>query len=309
MALILHLRSARQQWWQSHLQALLPDIECRLWNDPGDPKAIEYAVVWRPPQGGLRQFPNLKCIVSVGAGVDHVLADALLPAGVPIIRTTGDDLTLRMREYVCLHVLRLHRGLDAQIDAQQQASWQQAINPVAYNRRIGIMGLGKLGQDAARALAQLGFSVSGWARGQHQLAGIRCFAGPDQLPQFLARADILVCLLPLTAQTDSILNRTLFNQLPSGASLINAGRGEHLVEQDLLDALDSGQLHSATLDVFRQEPLPATHQFWAHAQILVTPHVGSMIDPETGGREIARNLQAFINGEPVADLIDSDRGY
>ncbi len=309
MALILHLRTARELWWQSHLQKLLPDIECRLWREPGDHEDIEYAVVWHPPEGGLKQFRNLKCIVSVGAGVDHVLADSQLPDDVPVIRTTGTDLTLRMREYICLHVLRLHRGLDRQIDAQRDAHWQPDITPLAAMRRVGVMGLGKLGADAAGALAQLGFNVAGWARSAHRLDRVDCFHGQQQLPVFLSDLQILICLLPLTTQTDSLLNRDFFDKLPKGASIINAGRGEHLVDADLLDALDSGQLASATLDVFREEPLPADHPFWAHPQILVTPHVGSMIDPETGGHEIARNLRDFINGVPVADLIDRARGY
>lgn len=309
MALILHLRSARKLWWQSHLQNLLPDIECRLWHEPGDPDDIEYAVVWRPPEGGLKRFRNLKCIVSVGAGVDHVLADRQLPDGVPIIRTTGPDLTLRMREYVCLHVLRLHRGLDRQIQAQGSATWQPDISPLASARRVGVMGLGKLGADAAAALSQLGFDVAGWARSRHQIDGVDCFAGDRELGQFLHSCEILVCLLPLTDQTESLLNRSLFEQLPKRASIINVGRGELLEEQDLLDSLASAQLASATLDVFRTEPLPADHPFWSHPDILVTPHIGSLIDPDTGGREIARNLTDFIAGRDVADLIDRGQGY
>ncbi len=309
MALILHLRTARELWWQSHLQKLLPEIECRLWREPGNPDDIEYAVVWRPPEGGLQQFRNLKCIVSVGAGVDHVLADSQLPEGVPVIRTTGTDLTQRMREYVCLHVLRLHRGLDRQWQAQCAADWQPDITPLASQRRVGVMGLGKLGADAAASLASLGFDVAGWARSSHHIDRIDCFYGDAQLAQFLARTDILVCLLPLTAQTDSLMGREFFSLLPKGASIINAGRGEHLVEQDLLDALASDHLASATLDVFRTEPLPKEHPFWAHPKVLVTPHVGSMIDPETGGREIARNLLDFIANRPVADVIDRQRGY
>jgi glyoxylate/hydroxypyruvate reductase A len=309
MALILHLRTAREQWWQSHLQTLLPDIECRLWREPGNPDDIEYAVVWRPPEGGLKQFRHLKCIVSVGAGVDHVLADSQLPPNVPIIRTTGSDLTQRMREYVCLHVLRLHRNLDQQMAAQRESRWQPDITPTASMRRVGVMGLGKLGSDAARALQQLGFDVAGYARSPRQLDGIDCYHGEDQLADFLSSVQILVCLLPLTAATDSLMNRDFFALLPKGASIINTGRGEHLVEHDLLAALDSGHLASATLDVFREEPLPAAHPFWTHPKILVTPHVGSMIDPETGGHEIARNLRDFIKGAPVADLIDRAQGY
>jgi len=309
MALILHVRTAREQWWQAHLQSLLPEIECRLWSQPGNLNDIRYAVVWAPPAGGLRQFKNLQFIVSIGAGIDHVLADPQLPMDVPIIRTTGAQMTQRMREYVCLHVLRLHRGLDSQIRAQSSRQWHNVISPSADQRTVGVMGLGKLGAAAAATLVELGFRVRGWARSPHDQHGVYCFSGADGLADFLSQCEILVCMLPLTAETDSILNRQLFEWLPTGAHLINVGRGEHLHEDDLLAALATGQLGSATLDVFRQEPLPANHPFWVHPAITITPHIASMIDPETGGQEIARNLQNFVAGQPVADLVDARRGY
>lgn len=309
MALILHLKSTRQQWWLEHLQSLLPDIECRLWEDPGDLMDIEYAVVWRPPTGGLRRFKNLKCIISVGAGIDHVLADEELPKNVPIIRTTGQELTQRMREYVCLHVLRLHRRLMDVEQQQSDQSWIQTINPPAYERRVGVMGLGNLGADSARALSSIGFDVTGWARREHSISGIRTTFGDSGLPAFLDGCEILVCLLPLTGETHGILNHALFDQLKKGACLINVARGEHLVEQDLLDAMASGQIAQATLDVFHEEPLPPTHPFWRHPQVLVTPHVASMIDPVAGGKEIAQNLRKFINGEAVPDMVDLKQGY
>ena len=307
--LIIHVKSKRRTWWKDHLQSLLPDLECRLWDEDVDPATVHYAVVWKPPTGGLARFPNLRCIVSVGAGIDHVLADSQLPAHVPIIRTTGDDLTLRMREYICLHVLRFHRDLPGQENAQAAREWRNTVKPTAGDRRVGIMGLGKLGSDAAQALRQLGFAVSGWTRTRKDLPGVQTFAGAGELADFLRQQEILVCLLPLTDTTRNILNADLFAQLPRGAYLVNAARGEHLVEQDLLDALDSGQIAAATLDVFREEPLPPAHPFWTHQNILVTPHVASMIDPESGGKEIAANLTRFINGEPVADLVDLAQGY
>lgn len=307
--LIIHVKSTRRTWWKDHLQSLLPDLDCRLWDENVDPATVHYAVVWKPPTGGLARFPNLRCIVSVGAGIDHVLADSELPPQVPIIRTTGEDLTLRMREYICLHVLRFHRDLPGQESAQAAREWRNTVKPTAANRRVGIMGLGKLGSDAARALQQIGFNVSGWSRTHRDIGGVQTYAGINALAGFLAQQEILVCLLPLTDATRNVLNADLFAQLPKGACLVNAARGEHLVEQDLLDALDSGQIAAATLDVFREEPLPGAHPFWAHPNILVTPHVASMIDPESGGKEIATNLTRFINGEPVADLVDLAQGY
>ena len=306
--LALYLTTKRRYWWRDHLQALLPNIECKLWDEVTDIKAVRYAVVWRPPTGWLAGFPNLQCIVSVGAGIDHILEDQQLPAGIPIIRTTGNELTLRMREYICLHVLRLHRNLMKITRAQQARQWQPLITPPASQRRVGVMGLGKLGSDAAVSLSQLGFCVSGWANRKHRLQNIKTYT-QHELRDFISTTDILVCLLPLTEATRNILNAKLFEQLPHGASIINAARGDHLVEEDLLAALDSGKLAYATLDVFRTEPLPPDHPFWRHEKILVTPHVASLIDPESGGREIAKNLHAFINGETPEDIIDPKLGY
>ena len=279
MALIIRVGPARERWWLEHLQGLLPEMDCRPWSDPGRLEDIEIAVVWKPPAGGLRRFPNLKLIVSIGAGIDHVLADPELPRHVPILRTTGEDLTIRMREYVVLHVLRLHRRLPEIEAAQSRKEWLQLINPPAHERRIGVMGLGALGSDCAKALSAIGFDVAGWSRRRKATDGIESFAGDQELGPFLERSEILVCLLPLTPKTEGILNADLFRRLPEGACIINAARGGHLVEADLLDALDDGRIGAATLDVFHTEPLPASSPFWSHPKVLVTPHVASLIDP------------------------------
>ncbi len=312
MPLVLRVGPAREQWWLKHMQSLLPEIDCRLWDDPGDVDEIDIAVVWKPPAGGLKRFPNLRAIVSIGAGIDHVLADPELPKHVPIIRTTGEDLKVRMREYVALHVLRQHRRLPEIEAAQERREWLQLVNPPAYERRVGIMGLGGLGADCARTLAALGFDVAGWSRRPKGIDGVKSFAGQEGqegLAAFLSRTEILVCLLPLTPVTEGILNADLFKKLPKGASIINAARGGHLVEDDLVEALDAGQISSATLDVFKTEPLPADHPFWDHPKILVTPHVASLIDPVTGGKAIAANVRKFLAGEPVPDLVDLEQGY
>lgn len=308
MSVVIRVAGPRQDWWREHMQSLLPELECRNWDDPGPLDEVKYAVVWRPPAGGLKQFPNLEVIVSIGAGIDHVLADPELPQGIPIIRTTGDDLTQRMREYVTLHVLRHHRRLPEIEAAQAAREWRQSVNPPAYERKVGVMGLGNLGADAARALKAIGFDVAGWSRSKKDIEGIECFGG-DALDAFLARTEILVCLLPLTGETRGILGAANLAKLPEGASVINAARGEHVVDADLIAALDSGHLAYATLDVFHQEPLPPEHPFWTHEKVLVTPHVASLIDPVAGGKMIAANLRHFIAGEPVPDLVDLSKGY
>lgn len=309
MTLVVRVGNSRADWWRDALQELLPEIECRPWDDPGDKAAVDYAVVWKPPAGGLKTFPNLKVIVSMGAGIDHLLADPELPRHVPVIRTVGPELTQRMREYVLLHVLRFHRRLpDIEANAAQRA-WEQIVTPLAQNRRVGILGLGNMGADCARHLAHLGFDVHGWSRRPRHIDNFTCYSGAEGLDALLKVSEILVCLLPLTPETEGILNRDLFARLPRGACLINAGRGRHLVEEDLIPALDSGQLGGATLDVLHEEPAAPDHPFWSHPKILLTPHIASLIDPEAGAKVIANNLKRFIAGQPVADLVDLTQGY
>ena len=300
---------AREKWWLEHMQSLLPEVECRLLSDPGDPAEVEIAVVWKPPAGALKQFPNLRAIVSIGAGIDHVLVDPELPKHVPIIRTTGEDLKIRMREYVTLHVLRLHRRLPEIEAAQERREWLQLVNPPAYERRVGFLGLGDLGADCARRSQHSASTSPAGPDDRRSIDDIESFAGQDRLADFLARTEILVCLLPLTSATEGILKTDLFDQLPRGASIINAARGGHLVDDDLLQALDSGQIRAATLDVFHTEPLPSDHPFWSHPKVLVTPHVASLIDPVAGGKAIAANVRKFLAGESVPDLVDLEQGY
>lgn len=309
MSIVLKVGEARGQWWVNHMRSLLPDQEINFWTDVDDPDAVEIAIVWKPDPGWLKTMKNLKVIVSIGAGIDHILVDPELPDGIPVIRTTGDDLRVRMREYVTLHVLRHHRRIPEIHAAQETREWLQIIEPPMYERGVGVMGLGNLGADCAVALSTLGFKTAGWSRTPKQIAGVECFAGEDGFKDFLSRTDILVCLLPLTPSTFGIMNKDLFAQLPENACIINSGRGEHLVDDDLIAALDSGHLRGATLDVFHKEPLQPDHPFWDHPKVLVTPHVASLIDPVAGGEIIAGNIRRFLNGEPIPDMVDLTRGY
>ncbi|MAU46409.1 glyoxylate/hydroxypyruvate reductase A [Salipiger sp. HF18] len=308
VALYLPLED-KTQWWVDMLAEMLPGWTVKALDAVTDPAEVEYAVVWRPRTGDIAKFPNLKAVVSIGAGIDHVLADSELPEGVPIIRTVGDDLTQRMREYVALHVLRHHRDMPRQLQAQAEKDWHAIVVPVAPNRTVGVMGLGNLGAAAAQTLSALGFNTRGWSKSPKDIAGVETFAGPEGMDAFLDGCEILVNLLPLTEQTTGILNAELFGKLAEGACLINCARGPHLVDADLLEALESGQIKQATLDVFHIEPLPAEHQFWDHPAITVTPHVASQIDAVTGGRIIAANLKTFEETGTCADLADAKRGY
>ena len=309
MRAVLKVGEARADSWKKHLTSLLPEIEILLVDEPMEKDTVGFAIVWKPEPGWLRTFPNLQCIVSIGAGIDHILCDPELPKNIPIIRTTGKDLRVRMREYVILHVLRFHRRLPEVEAAQSSRKWHQIVEPPAHERRVGIMGLGNLGADCASALAGIGFDVAGWSRSVKFMDGVKSFGGEGELTAFLSQTEILVCMLPLTPQTKGILNADLFRKLPRGASVINVARGQHLVDGDLLYAVDSGHISAATLDVFDLEPLPWNHFFWDHPRILVTPHIASLIEPLSGGKRIAENLRAFISGEPVADLVPSNREY
>ena len=297
------------QWWVEMLQGLLPGWQVVAMDQASEPESIDVAVVWRPRTGDLARFANLKAIVSIGAGIDHVLADENLPVGVPIIRTVGDDLTQRMREYVALHVLRHHRDMPRQLQAQAEADWHAIVVPVAPNRTVGVMGLGNLGAAAAQTLAGLGFATRGWSKSPKEISGVTCYSGAEGFDAFLDGCEILVNLLPLTEATRGILNAELFAKLPREACVINCARGPHLVDDDLLAALDSGQVKQATLDVFHQEPLPADHPYWAHPQVTVTPHIASETRPASASHVIADNIRRAEAGEPLLHLVDRARGY
>ncbi|TWB50924.1 2-hydroxyacid dehydrogenase [Nitrospirillum viridazoti] len=310
MALLFVSAHDHAEDWVNELKAQLPELDVRVWPEGmGDPAEIDYALVWKPPAGLLASLPKLKVIFSLGAGVDALLADPTLP-DLPLVRMVEPGLTEGMTEYVCLHVLRWHR--DAPLfEAQQRAvEWKQLTHQhLARERRVGILGLGALGSDAAQALKALRFDMAGWSRSPKQLDGIATYHGAEGLASFLARTDILVCLLPLTPDTENILDAGLFAQLPRGAVVINAARGRHLVEEDLLAALNSGHLAGATLDVFRTEPLPADHPFWTHPRVTVTPHVAAITQARTAVEQVVGGLKRLAAGQPLINLVDRRRGY
>ena len=296
MPVLLFKSEGRAEPWLAAFAELMPDLEVRLWPNIGRPDQIDYAYLYQAPAGFFTGMVNLKAVFSLGAGVDHILADPSLPRQVPISRVVDPELTQRMIEYVVLAVLYHHRRWPEILANQHQAHWRPLGTPAAGGRRVGIMGLGQLGQAAAAALAALGFNVAGWARMPSVLPRVETFDGADQLAPFLARSDILVCLLPLTPATAGILNAATFAALPSGAAVINCARGGHLVEADLLAALDGGRLSGATLDVFETEPLPPDHPFWHHPNITVTPHVASLSSPLARARLVVDSIRRVETG-------------
>jgi len=313
MTILLAITGWEPDAWLTRFRAQAGDRDVRLIPDVGDPVAIQYACAWKAPPGLLASLPNLRAIFSLGAGVDHLLSDSTLPI-VPIVRIVDPDLTMRMTEYVVLHVLLHHRRFK-QYDANQRARrWRDEADPAASDVRVGIMGLGALGQAAAAALQPLGFQLAGWSRTQKTVPGVTAFAGEAGLKAFLARTDILVCLLPLTDDTRGFLNYELFQMLAregalGGPALVNAGRGGLQIEADILRALDNGTLTGASLDVFEREPLPAASPFWTHPKIFVTPHNAAQSDPKALTNYVLGQIERFERGLPLENLVDRKRGY
>jgi glyoxylate/hydroxypyruvate reductase A len=309
MALLFISKSDDPDAWRAMLAEALPDLEVRVWPDLGDAAAIEIALVWKPKPGVLAGLPGLKLIQSLGMGVDHIFVDPDLPADVPVARLVDPDMVRQMSEYVIFAALRHHRRMD-DYDANQRAGkWQGAGLRDTPEVRAGVLGLGEIGRDTARKLALLGFQVAGWSRTAKALDGIESFHGSAGLIPFLNRSDILVCLLPLTPETQGILDARAFAALPSGAYVINLARGGHIVEADLLAALDRGHLAGATLDVFETEPLPAGHAFWTHPKIHITPHVAGLTNPRTAAAQVVENIRRVQAGKAARNLVDAARGY
>lgn len=295
--------------WEGALREAFPGETLRIYPDLGDPAEIEIALVANPPSGVLGQLPNLRLIHSLWRGVDALVGDPTLPRNVPLARLVDVAMARSMTESVLLHVLTLHRRLPEYRTQQSRAIWHELEQPTAAERRIGILGLGDLGQAAARALVGLGITVSGWSRRPRELPGIATYAGDAGFAALLAHTDILVNLLPLTSETQGILDSAALARLPHGAGLINVARGGHLSEPALLHALDSGQIGYAILDVFAEEPLPPDHPFWRHARVTVLPHVAAYSDARSGAAIVAANVARFRAGQPIEHVVDWKAGY
>ena len=308
MAFVYKADPVRGAEWARIFAERRPDLPFHVWPETGDPAAVRYLAAWLPPNDMPTRFPNLEVLFSVGAGVDQ-FDMAALPTQLPLVRMVEPGIIGGMVEYVSMAVLALHRDMPAYRAQQARQDWRAIRVVPALRRRVGILGLGELSRAVLAALAPFGFPLSAWSRSRHEVPGVACHAGAEELPRFLAGCDILVCLLPLTAQTRGILDAALFAQLPAGAALVNAGRGGHLVQQDLLAALDSGRLSAAVLDVADPEPLPPGHPFWTHPRIWLTPHVASQTQPETAVEAVLANLDRHARGEPMVGLVDRVRGY
>jgi glyoxylate/hydroxypyruvate reductase A len=315
MALLV-VSSTRGDQFAAYARELDPALDVRVAPDLGKVEEIEHVLAWQPPKGLLKSLPNLRLIVSVGAGVDALLADPDLPA-VPMVRFVDADLTGRMTEYVALHVLYHHRRMSEFGELQARKVWKYLPEPAAHEVRVGVMGLGVLGSSAVNALRVFGYQLRGWSRSPKALEGVTCYAGAGELDAFLADTDILAALLPLTPDTHGILNRRLLAKLSRqgrdarlpGPVLINAGRGGLQVDADILASLQAGELYAASLDVFEAEPLPHSSPLWSNPRVVVTPHNAAESAPAAIVRYTLRQIAAQRRGEPLQNVVDRKRGY
>lgn len=318
MSLLLIINGSGDNWgpepWLKRFRERLPGRRIEIASDQG-PAAhgFRYAAVWKPAPGFLARCQGLEVIFNLGAGVDALLKDASLPK-VPLVRVVNEDLTRRMTEYVVLHCLMHHRRQRMLDEAQRRGEWAAKDQWAASAMRVGILGLGELGSDAAEVLHRIGFDVAGWSRSRKTVAGVTSFAGASELPAFLARTDILVALVPLTPDTAGVLNRALFEKLARDGRLgapvlINAGRGGLQNEADILACLDDGTLGWATLDVFHTEPLPPASPFWCHPKVTVTPHNAADSDAEAISDYIVAQIRNYEAGQPLQNVVDLARGY
>lgn len=306
MRIVFSASNTKPGPWIQALREALPEAEVQEWQ-PGAPQA-DHAVVWAPPQELFDQQPGLRAVFSLGAGVD-ALVQLRLPPQARLVRLDDAGMSVQMAEFVCHAIVRHFREFDVYEREVAQGKWSFRRPRLRQDFPVGIMGLGVLGQRVAQAVAQFEFPVRGWSRTPRQLAGVQCFSGDEGLPAFLAGTRILVCLLPLTPQTEGILNRRTLSQLQQQAYLINVARGAHLVEEDLLELLDRGHMAGAALDVFRAEPLPQEHPFWTHPRVSVTPHTAARTLREETIAQIAGKIRALARGEPIAGVVERERGY
>lgn len=306
MALLINIPNRPLDKLITRLNVDLAKKDIVIWPDGKHDPSIKFALVWKHQSGTLADYPALEGLSSFGAGVDSILSDPELP-NVPIARIVDPNLANNMAQYVVAQILN-HKLRLPQFSEQQNESRWKPKSPRRVNR-VGILGLGQLGATTAALLNAHQFEVMGWSRTEKRLKGVTCFSGAAGLNHMLANSDYLVCLLPLTKDTENILDAKRLSQLPQGAVVINVARGNHVVDEELIEMLDIGHLDAAVLDVFRQEPLESAHPFWRHPKVTITPHISAVTNVETAVNQIIENYQRVMAGRPMVNCIDREAGY
>lgn len=308
MSILIVSTNRDPQKWRDTLMSKNESLDIQIYPDIDRPEDVEFAISWKHPEGLYKDFPNLKVIASMGAGVNHILKDNDLPEQVRVTRIVDEQLTEDMSQFVLLNCLAVSRNFFRHLQDQSAKLWNTKPYQTPKNTSVGIMGYGVLGQEAGKVLKKNGFEVIGYANSSKTVEGIRVYGEKEQ-DEFLNNTQILVCLLPVTELTTGILNLDLFRKLKNKAYLINVARGEHLNEDDLLKAIDQDIISGASLDVFREEPLPSSHPFWEHPHIQITPHIASMTDPESVANQLLDNYKRMKNGKALLNEVNTAKGY
>ncbi|MQA38242.1 2-hydroxyacid dehydrogenase [Rugamonas aquatica] len=310
MRILLHRADGKTEPWIKDFAKYLPEAEVEIWHAGEKNRPCDYAVVWSPPEAMLPELAQVKAIFVTGAGVDALLKfNDALPSHIPIIRLEDAGMALQMAEYVTHSVLRYFRRLDEYEVQARAGQWLPLPQHPKEDFAIGVLGMGVLGTRVLEALAPFGFPLRGWSRTEKSMAGVQCFHGAEGLDTFLRGSRVLVCMLPLTQDTNNLVNRTNMSKLPQGSYLINVARGAHVAEPDLLSLIKSGHIAAATLDVFRNEPLPAQHPFWQEPRITITPHISALTLRRESVQQIAEKIRKTAKGETAAGVVDRNRGY
>lgn len=309
MSLVIFSKVHKVKPWIDALKKEAPDIEVMTYDEVEDKSKVLFALVWNHPRGILKDYPNLKCVSSMGAGVDHIMTDPDIPEQVKVARIVDPLLSQDLAEFALALIMNHMRGITHYKLLEHKATWKKSRYLRMSDVNIGIMGTGMIGNHVATFLHSCGFSVAGWGKNPGKPGDYPRYHGNDQLDVFLQKANILICLLPLTPETQGILNKNTLEKLPRGAFVINLGRGGHVVDKDLMDTLDTGHLSGASLDVFEQEPLPREHPFWQHHRIQVTPHIASLTTPESVAPQIIENYRRAISNQPLLNLVNREEGY
>lgn len=309
MSLVLLAPDRDMKSWKEALLQVDPNLEIDIWPGVSNPEKVHFVVAWNQPKQVLNSYPNLKAVSSLGAGADHLLDDNSLPKDTPICRVVSPSLVRQMKEYVLCAVLNYQRNTNIYALQKARGAWKPHPNKSPEEFTLGIMGLGELGRPTASHLAGLGYRVSGWSKSGKNIKNVTTYSGEEELEEFLSVCKVLVCMLPLTKETEGILNLDIFRKLRRPGFLINVARGEHLVEEDLIYALDKEWLEGATLDVFSEEPLPDRHPFWNRGNIMITPHVSSLTPPEEVAEQIVDNYKRALSGMELNHQVDREIGY